>query len=208
MSDQGTVSIVAARYVASAVRQDQYPVEELCEFAFIGRSNVGKSSLLNSLSRRHGLARISGTPGKTQTLNFYFLTAKMEEERKDFFLVDLPGYGYARTGQSNRKQWAKFTEEYLLKSPRLKLIFQLIDIRHPPMASDIAVYKWLVENNLPVMIIATKADKISRMATVKHAGLIKKGLNMRSTDRLLPYSSAKGTGREELLDVIGEILLK
>jgi len=208
MSEKGSVSIVAARYVASAVRPDQYPPEELSEIAFIGRSNVGKSSLLNSLSRRHGLARISSTPGKTQTLNFYFLTAKKEEERRDFFLVDLPGYGYARTGQSNRQQWAKFSEEYLQKSPRLKLIFQLIDIRHPPMASDIAVYRWLVEHNLPVMIIATKADKISRMAAVKHVGIIRKGLGMRAADCLLPYSSSKGTGREELLDVIGEILLK
>jgi GTP-binding protein len=154
------------------------------------------------------LARTSGSPGKTQTLNFYQLTAKVsEEERKELFLVDLPGYGYARTGQANRRQWAKFIEEYLLKSPRLQLICQLIDVRHPPMESDISTYRWLVSNDLPVWVVATKVDKISRMAVKKQIDLIRAGLRM-PNDQIVAYSSVKGTGREELLDVIGQILLK
>ncbi len=202
------MDIIKGKYVASAVRMDQYPEGDLDEIVFIGRSNVGKSSLINSLSRHHGLARVSGTPGKTQTINFYQLTAKFNvEERADFFLVDLPGYGYARTGQSNRRQWSKFIEEYLLKSPRLKLVCQLIDIRHSPMSSDIEMYKWLVSNQLPVQVITTKADKISKMAIQKHTGMIKKALGAVESP-LIVYSSTKGLGRQELLDVIGEILLK
>lgn len=188
---------------------DQYPEGEFDEFVFIGRSNVGKSSLINSLSRHRGLARISGTPGKTQTINFYQLTARRTpEERTDFFLVDLPGYGYAKTGRANRRQWSRFIEEYLLKSSRLKLVCQLIDIRHPPMASDVEMYKWLTANKLPVQIITTKADKISKMAIQKHAGLIKKALGGTPELPVIVYSSLKGSGRQELLDVIGQTLLK
>ncbi|MGI6091488.1 MAG: YihA family ribosome biogenesis GTP-binding protein [Veillonellaceae bacterium] len=209
MTDDNAINIIAAKYAASAVRADQYPdpEEEICEIAFIGRSNVGKSSLINSLARRHGLARTSRTPGKTQTLNFYRLAAKINDNRQDFYIVDLPGYGYARTGQTNRRQWAKFSEDYMLRSPRLKLICHLIDIRHPPMPSDIAAYRWLIEHNLPVQLIATKADKISRMGLKKQVETIKKGLGA-INNNILAYSSEKGFGRDELLDVIGLVLLK
>jgi GTP-binding protein len=208
MKEDSLLNITQARYIASAVRIDQYPEGDLIEVAFMGRSNVGKSSLLNSLCRINGLARTSGSPGKTQTLNFYQLTAKVsEEERRELFLVDLPGYGYARTGQANRRQWAKFIDEYLLKSPRLQLICQLIDVRHPPMESDISTYRWLVSNDLPVWVVATKVDKISRMAVKKQVDLIRASLRM-PNDQIVAYSSVKGTGREELLDVIGQILLK
>lgn len=206
--EKKSINITSGQYVASAVRIDQYPVGELHEIAFMGRSNVGKSSLINSLCRRHGLARTSGSPGKTQTLNFYRLMAKMsEEDRREFFLVDLPGYGYARTGKSNRVQWAKFIEEYLLKSPRLQLACQLIDIRHAPMESDISTYRWLIENDIPVQVIATKADKLTRMNINKNIAAIKKGLGMRN-DNIIAYSSEKGIGRSELLDEIEQILLK
>lgn len=209
MTKLKNINIISAQLAASAVKIDQYPnpTEEIYEIAFIGRSNVGKSSLLNSLARRHGLARTSATPGKTQTINFYRLAAKIDDIRYDFYLVDLPGYGYARTGHSNRRQWAKFSEEYLLKSPRLKLICQLIDIRHKPMASDIAIFNWIVEHNLPVQLVATKADKISRMGLKKQLDIIKKDLGAFNSD-VLAYSSEKGIGRNELLDVIGHILLK
>lgn len=207
MADESLLNVIGAVYVASAVRPDQYPDGDLSEFAFIGRSNVGKSSLLNSLSRRRSLARISGTPGKTRTINFYRITAKTDDTRREFFLVDLPGYGYAKTGQTNRRQWSKFTEDYLLKSPRLKLICQLIDIRHPPMDSDIAAYQWLAEQGLPVWVIATKADKIGRAAYKKHINTIKNRLGMKNDD-IIVYSSEKGTGRTELLDGIARILLK
>jgi len=202
------MNITSGQYIASAVKIDQYPEGELHEIAFMGRSNVGKSSLINSLSRRNGLARTSGSPGKTQTLNFYKLMAKLSDtDKRDFFLVDLPGYGYARTGKSNRQQWAKFIEEYLLKSPRLQLVCQLIDIRHDPMQSDISAYRWLIENDVPVQVIATKADKLNRMAVKKNVEAIRKGLGMKG-DHIIAYSSEKGLGRPELLDVIGQILLK
>lgn len=202
------INITSGQYVASAVRMNQYPEGELHEIAFMGRSNVGKSSLINSLSRRNGLARTSGSPGKTQTLNFYKLMAKLSDtDKRDFFLVDLPGYGYARTGKSNRQQWAKFIEEYLLKSPRLQLACQLVDIRHDPMESDIGTYQWLIENDIPVQVIATKADKLNRMAVKKNVEAIRKGLGMKGGN-IIAYSSEKGLGRPELLDVIGQILLK
>lgn len=203
------IIITQGKYIASAVRADQYPEDDLPEVVFIGRSNVGKSSLINSLSRVGGLARVSGTPGKTQTINFYELSAKIPsiEERRSFFLVDLPGYGYAKTGQANRKVWAKFIEEYLLKSPRLQFVCQLIDIRHDPMKSDIEMFNWLVENNLPVLIIATKADKLSKNAVQKQVKQIKKVLGVPDLD-VLPYSSVKSEGRSDLLDVISTVLVE
>lgn len=202
-------NIIRAQYLASAVNSSQYPEMDAAavEIAFVGRSNVGKSSLLNSLSRQHGLARISSTPGKTQTLNFYQLTAKMSEEvRKSFFLVDLPGYGYARTGRALRRQWAKFIEEYLLHSAHIKLICQLIDSRHAPMESDILTYRWLIENRLPVQVIATKVDKISKMLISKQIKTIKQELGM-DGGSVIPYSAVKGIGRDQLLDVIAKLLL-
>ncbi len=203
------IIITQGKYIASAVRADQYPEGDLPEVVFIGRSNVGKSSLINSLSRVGGLARVSGTPGKTQTINFYELSAKIPtiEERRSFFLVDLPGYGYAKTGQANRKVWAKFIEEYLLKSPRLQFVCQLIDIRHDPMKSDIEMFNWLVENNLPVLIITTKADKLSKNAVQKQVKQIKKVLGVPELD-VLPYSSVKSEGRSDLLDVISTVLVE
>lgn len=203
------INIIRAKYTASAVKKAQYPAERLKEIAFIGRSNVGKSSLINSLTRVHNLARVSGQPGKTQTINFFELTARIIETGEDklFHLVDLPGYGYAKTAQTNRKQWAKFIEEYFLNSEHLQFVCQLIDIRHAPMKSDIEMFNWLVKNNVPVLIIATKADKISRGAVAKQVAQIRKTLGVKEID-ILPYSSVKNAGRSELLEVIYEGLLK
>lgn len=202
------INIIRARYLASAVKKAQYPEERLKEIAFIGRSNVGKSSLINSLTRVHNLARVSGQPGKTQTINFYELTARMIDTGEDklFHLVDLPGYGYAKTAQSNRKQWAKFIEEYFLSSEKLQFVCQLIDIRHEPMKSDIEMFKWFIEHNVLVLVIATKADKISRGAIAKQTAQIKRSLGVKGID-VLPYSSKKNQGRSELLDVIYESIL-
>ena len=201
------VIITQGTYLASAVCKEQYPEVPRKEIVFIGRSNVGKSSLINSLTRVKNLARVSSQPGKTQTINFYEIGAKLPqvEERQDFYLVDLPGYGYAKTGAKRRKICSKFINEYLLSSPRIQFVCQLIDVRHEPMASDVEMFRWLVENNLPVLVIATKADKIGKNAVAKNVAAIKRGLGSPDLD-VLPYSSLKNQGRQELLQVIADCL--
>lgn len=201
------VIITQGTYLASAVCKEQYPEVPRKEIVFIGRSNVGKSSLINSLTRVKNLARVSSQPGKTQTINFYEIGAKLPqvEERQDFYLVDLPGYGYAKTGAKRRKIWSQFINEYLLSSPRIQFVCQLIDVRHEPMASDVEMFRWLVENNLPVLVIATKADKIGKNAVAKNVAAIKRGLGIPDLD-VLPYSSLKNQGRQELLQVIADCL--
>jgi GTP-binding protein len=209
MSTAQAPNVVAARYVASAVRPDQYPPGDFAEVAFVGRSNVGKSSLINSLCRHGGLARTSATPGKTQTLNFYAVTVKLGEgERREFLLVDLPGYGYARTGRAVRRQWTKFIDEYLAASPRLRLVCQLIDSRHPPMDSDLAAYRRLSELGLTVQVVATKTDKLSRQAAKKNVAVIRAALGLPAAATVIAYSATEGAGRDELLDVINHILLE
>ncbi len=201
------VIITQGIYLASAVCKEQYPEVPRKEIVFIGRSNVGKSSLINSLTRVKNLARVSSQPGKTQTINFYEIGAKLPqvEERQEFYLVDLPGYGYAKTGAQRRKIWSKFINEYLLSSPRIQFVCQLIDVRHEPMASDVEMFRWLVENNLPVLVIATKADKIGKNAVAKNVAAIKRSLGIPDLD-VLPYSSLKNQGRQELLQVIADCL--
>ena len=201
------VIITQGTYLASAVCKEQYPEVPRKEIVFIGRSNVGKSSLINSLTRVKNLARVSSQPGKTQTINFYEIGAKLPqvEERQDFYLVDLPGYGYAKTGAKRRQLWSTFIHEYLLSSPRIQFVCQLIDVRHEPMASDVEMFRWLVENNLPVLVIATKADKIGKNAVAKNVAAIKRGLGIPDLD-VLPYSSLKNQGRQELLQVIADCL--
>ena len=203
------VIITQGRYIASAVKKEQYPDGGLPEIVFMGRSNVGKSSLINSLTRVKNLARVSSQPGKTQTINFYEVGAKVlsEEDRKSFYLVDLPGYGYAKTGKERRKIWSKFIEEYLLEAKELRFVCQLIDIRHEPMASDVEMFQWLVGHNIPVLIVATKADKIGKNARQKQIAQIKKSLGVQELS-VLPYSSLKNEGRSDLLDVIAESLVK
>lgn len=203
------VIITQGKYLASAVKKEQYPEERRKEIVFIGRSNVGKSSLINSLTRVRNLARVSSQPGKTQTINFYDIGAKIEgvEERQDFYLVDLPGYGYAKTGAERRKIWSKFINEYLLTSEDLQFVCQLIDVRHEPMKSDVEMFNWLVEHNIPVLIIATKCDKIGKNAVNSSISRIKKALGVPELD-VLPYSSLKNEGRTELLDVIASCLVE
>lgn len=203
------VIVTKASYTASAVCKEQYPAVSHKEVVFIGRSNVGKSSLINSLTRVGGLARVSGTPGKTQTINYYEVGAKIDgvAERRYFYLVDLPGYGYAKTGRDNRRKWSKFIDEYLKESQQLQFVCQLIDIRHAPMASDIEIFHWLVEHHLPVLIIATKSDKLSKNQIQKNIAVIKRTLGVPELD-VLPYSSVKSEGRSFLLDVIADVLVE
>lgn len=203
------VIITQGSYLASAVKKEQYPEQQKKEIVFIGRSNVGKSSLINSLTRVKNLARVSSQPGKTQTINFYEIGAKIKDvpERKDFYLVDLPGYGYAKTGAERRKIWSKFINEYLLGSPNIQFVCQLIDVRHRPMASDVEMFRWLVENNLPVLVIATKCDKLGKNTVAKNIAAIKRDLGIPELD-VLPYSSLKNQGREDLLQVIAGCLVE
>lgn len=209
MNNEKALDVINAKYTGTAVRRDQYPPGELAEVAFIGRSNVGKSSLINSLCRHGGLARVSGTPGKTQTINFYTVTLKFDEnQRYDFFLVDLPGYGYARRGREARKQWSRFIDEYLGESPRLKLVCQLVDSRHLPMDSDKQAYQSLAELGQPIQVVATKTDKLSRSVVHKQLEAIKTGLGVDPGLSVLAYSAVKNSGRAELLDVIHTVLLK
>ena len=205
------IVVTKSDYVISAVGKNQYPEEKLPEIVFIGRSNVGKSSLINSLTRRKNLARTSQTPGKTQTINFYKVDLKISADEnifyKNFYLVDLPGYGYAKTSKTNRLTWAKFIEEYLLNSREIKFVCQLIDLRHLPMESDLKMLNWLIEKNLPVLIVATKSDKLSKNEQKKNLAAIKKSLGIEELS-ILPYSSIKNEGRSNLLDVIADSLLE
>ncbi|MBQ7705426.1 MAG: YihA family ribosome biogenesis GTP-binding protein [Selenomonadaceae bacterium] len=201
------IKIIKSDYVTSAVRSSQYPEEILPEIVFIGRSNVGKSSLINSLTNRKNLARTSQTPGKTQTINFYKATLKITEppELKNFYLVDLPGYGYAKTSKTNRGIWAKFIDEYLSKSLQIKFVCQLVDIRHAPQDSDLQTFKNILEKNLPVLIVATKSDKLSKNERAKNLAVIKKSFGIEELP-ILPYSSKNGEGNSDLLDVIADSL--
>ncbi len=207
----GAWDIIRAKYIASAVRADQYPKSAMIEAAFIGRSNVGKSSLINSLCRRNGLARVSATPGKTQTINFYELEAKRAseglDERTRFYLVDLPGYGFARTNRSNKEQWSGFISKYLSESENLGLVCQLIDIRHKPMESDLECYRWLRGCGLKVQVVLTKADKISKSAVLTQTALFQKELGLSSAE-IIVYSSTQHTMRSELIARIMDALLQ
>ena len=197
--------IIRSKYIASAVRADQYPTIRMIEAAFIGRSNVGKSSLINSLCRRNGLARVSATPGKTQTINFYELEAKRTDEgldeRAKFYLVDLPGYGFARTNHNNKEQWSGFISKYLSGSENLGLVCQLIDIRHKPMDSDMECYQWLKDCGLRVQVVLTKSDKLSKNAAMSQKALFKKEMGL-SEDDIITYTSSQHTNRSELINRI------
>ena len=201
------ITIVKSEYVTSAVSRATCPEELLPEIVFVGRSNVGKSSLINSLTNRKALARTSGTPGKTQTINFFRVELKADDNRRAFYLVDLPGYGYAKTSKTNRKLWAKFINEYLSSRRDIKFVCQLVDMRHPPMESDLKSFASLVEKNLPVLIVATKSDKLGKTQRQKHLDAIQKAFDI-DAESILPYSSVKNEGRSALLDVIAKSLIE
>lgn len=206
---QEPVVITRAAYLASAVRKDQYPEERRPTVAFIGRSNVGKSSLINSLTRIRQLARVSSKPGKTQTINFYEMLLRVDggEERYPVHLVDLPGYGYAKAARDRRKTWAKFIEEYFLSAEELRFVCLLLDIRHTPMESDRRMFSWLVAHDIPVLVVATKADKIGKNERRAQIAAMQRALGV-SELTILPYASPKNEGRLELLDVMKDYLIE
>ncbi len=172
-----------------------FPVNDKIEIAFAGKSNVGKSSLINALVNRKSLARTSAQPGKTQTINFY----KVNEE---VYFVDLPGYGYAKVSQEVKEKWGKLIERYLNQSEMLKAVFLLIDIRHEPSANDKNMYEWIVYQGYDPIIIATKLDKINRSQIQKHVKMIKQGLNVKPGTVVIPFSAATRQGREEIWETI------
>lgn len=186
-----------AEFVISAVGPAQYPEDGLPEIALAGRSNVGKSSLINKMIARKNLARTSSQPGKTQTLNFY----KINEE---LYFVDLPGYGYAKVSMSQRQEWGKFIESYLLKRDRLRMVIMLVDVRHPPTRDDAAMYDWLKHYDIPICIVATKADKVPRSRWQKHVKQVKETLLVRANDKVVLFSSETGLGKDELWGLIAD----
>ena len=171
------------------------PENDKPEIAFAGKSNVGKSSLINALMNRKSYARISATPGKTQTINFYNINEVM-------YLVDLPGYGYAKVSEKEKEQWGRLIERYLHSSARLKAVFLLIDIRHEPSANDKMMYRWIVDQGYEPVIIATKLDKIKRSQIQKHIKMIREGLSLVPGTKVIPFSSSTKQGREEIWELI------
>ncbi len=169
------------------------------EVAFAGRSNVGKSSLINGLMNRKSLARTSSQPGKTQTINFYNINGCM-------YLVDLPGYGYAKAAQSEKEKWGKMIERYLHGSKNLKAVFLLVDIRHDPSANDRIMYEWICHNGFEPIIIATKLDKLKRSQVQKQLKLIKEGLKLCPGTRVIPFSAETKQGRDEIRALIDELI--
>ena len=175
------------------------PENLLPEIAFAGKSNVGKSSLINGLMNRKALARTSAQPGKTQTINFYHVNDA-------FYLVDLPGYGYAKVSVELKEKWGKLVERYLQESKQLRAVFLLIDIRHEPGANDQRMYEWIVHQGYDPIIIATKLDKINRSQVQKHLKMVRSGLGAKPETRILPYSAITKQGREEIWDLMEELL--
>lgn len=184
---------------AIAVKPQQYPPATLKEIAFAGRSNVGKSSLLNLITGRKKLAHVSGSPGKTRTINFYIINDA-------FRIVDLPGYGYAKVSRAVSQGWGEMMERYLARRENLIKVVQLVDIRHAPSKQDVEMYQYLRHFGLDGIVVATKADKISKSQVQKQVKLIRQTLRLSTGDIVIPVSSLKKTGYEELLSVMEELL--
>lgn len=185
--------------IISAVRESQYPEDNKPEFLLIGRSNVGKSSFINTIINRKNYARTSATPGKTQTLNFY----KINDE---FYLVDAPGYGFAKVRNSLKKKFGLIIENYLKSRENLKMVFLLIDFRHKPTEDDIIMYNYLKYYNIPTTIICTKIDKVSKNNIEKNKNTIIKELNLQEQDKLILFSSMTKTGKNEVYEEIASHL--
>lgn len=180
--------------ITSKLPENRYP-----EIAFAGKSNVGKSSLINALMNRKSYARISATPGKTQTINFYNIN-------EEIYLVDLPGYGYAKVSEKEKVQWGKLIERYLHSSEQLRIVFLLIDIRHAPSANDKLMYEWIVDQGFEPVIIATKLDKLKRSQVNKQVKIVKEGLGLVPGTSIIPFSSVTKQGREQIWGIMEQII--
>lgn len=189
------MKIRSSEIEVSAIRKEQYPKEGLPEIALVGRSNVGKSSATNALLNRRNFARTSQTPGKTRTINFYKIN-------NEFYFVDLPGYGYAKVSKSEKDKWGVIMERYLQDIEELCAIFLLVDIRHEPTNDDVMMYEWIKHFGYNCVVIATKADKISRGQYQKHISIIRKKLQLEKDEKVIPLSSSKKTGVEDVWNEI------
>lgn len=193
------MKIIKSELDAVAAKPVQYPPDILPEIAFAGRSNVGKSSLLNLITNRRKLAKVSGSPGKTRTINFYLIN-------DTFRIVDLPGYGYAKVSKSMSENWGDMMETYLQNRQGLMKVVQLVDIRHKPTAQDVQMYNYLRYYGLDGIVVATKADKVSRNEMQKNIALIRKTLELSKEDKVIPVSALKRTGYDVLMDEVEKLL--
>jgi GTP-binding protein len=191
--------IKSVEFLTSATRKSQYPPEGVPEIAFAGRSNVGKSSLINLLMNRRKLAKVSQNPGKTRTINFFVVNG-------EFRIVDLPGYGYAKVSKAEAEKWGPMMEEYLSGRPGLLKVVQLVDVRHAPSAQDKQMYEYLQYYGLDGLVVATKADKVSRAELNRNLAVIRRELKCKKDDRIIPVSALNKTGTEEVLSAMEDIL--
>lgn len=195
------MKIVKSDLQAIAVHPKQYPMDQLPEIAFAGRSNVGKSSFINSMINRTNLARTSSKPGKTRTINFYIIN-------DSFRFVDLPGYGYAIASKAEKEKWRQIIEKYLNTRENLKDVVLLVDIRHEPTDLDLMMYQWIKAFGYTGIVIATKADKISRGKIQKHINIIKKKLDIKDSNLVIPYSAQNKMNKERVWSIFKDILDK
>jgi GTP-binding protein len=185
--------IKKSEFITSAVKKNQYPIDNRVELAFVGRSNVGKSSLINSLTNRKKLAKVSQTPGKTRLVNFFLIN-------DDFYLVDLPGYGYAKVSKAEKDSWGKTVETYLNGREQLKRVVLLVDSRHKPTNDDIMMHEWIKHFGYDVIVVATKSDKLTRNNLKKSEKIIIETLKLDQNDKLYFFSSFNKDGKDELID--------
>jgi GTP-binding protein len=189
------MKVTQAEIVISAVKPEQYPSELLPEFALAGRSNVGKSSFINKMINRKNLARTSSKPGKTQTLNFYLINEMLH-------FVDVPGYGFAKVPKSERDAWGRMMQTYLTSREQLRAVLMIVDLRHPPSKDDVTMYDYLKHYDLPVIVIATKADKIPKGKWQKHKKVVRETLDMDQEDEVVLFSSETGQGKDEVWGIL------
>lgn len=195
------MKITSAQFVKSAMAPDQYPKDGRPEIAFVGRSNVGKSSLLNALLRKRGLAKTSGTPGKTQTVNFFDVNSQ-------FYFVDLPGYGYAKVPLKVKEEWGRVMTAYLRERDPLRMAVALLDSRHEPSPQDDEMLALLEDAEAPTLVVATKVDKLKRSERSRNLDRIRRALDFDEEALILPFSAETGEGRDELWSIIGEMLTR
>ncbi|MBU3143542.1 ribosome biogenesis GTP-binding protein YihA/YsxC [Clostridium sp. CF012] len=186
------MEIKQSEFIISAVKPAQYPTDNLVEYAFVGRSNVGKSSLINTLTNRRKLVKVSGTPGKTRLINFFLIN-------ESFYFVDLPGYGYAKVSKTEQAKWGKMMEDYLVRRPQLQKVALLVDCRRKPTKDDLLMYGWIKHFGYEVVIVATKKDKLNRTELVQNNKLIRETLNLDDNEEIINISSLKKIGVKELL---------